>query len=81
MYGKLNGGAIYNGDENGVASNPHLEGCQFLDNGLAQGLGDVPVPMGVGRLELADGAVFAGEPMSFRMVASVDARATSDLFS
>ncbi|RPG13410.1 MAG: hypothetical protein CBB69_013430 [Phycisphaera sp. TMED9] len=33
------GGAIYNGDENGVASNPHLEGCQFLDNGLAQGLG------------------------------------------
>ncbi len=33
------GGAIYNGDENGASSNPHLEGCQFLDNGLAQGLG------------------------------------------
>ena len=32
-------GAIYNGDENGASSNPHLEGCQFLDNGLAQGLG------------------------------------------
>ena len=33
------GGAIYNGDETGVAANPRLEGCQFLDNGFAQGLG------------------------------------------
>jgi hypothetical protein len=33
------GGAIYNGDETGVAADPRLEGCQFLDNGISQGLG------------------------------------------